>query len=165
MPPRDAGPAEREAHIPSLALLLNPRLWVSAAFAAIGLYAAMQHIGWQAAKAEFAQYRADAESLAADAKVRNAQEAARRTQNTQEVLDDLQTRNDALAARYASLRNAKPGSNRMPGDPAAPVQACSCPAGESDAATRCLAVLEAGDREIAKYKELWDLGFKNATPR
>lgn len=163
MPPRDAGPAEREAHIPSLALLLNPRLWVSVAFAAIGLYAAMQHIGWQAAKADFAQFRADTESLAADAKVRNAQEAARRTQNTQEALDDLQTRNDALAARYASLRNA--GGRQLPSDPAAPAKACSRPAGESDAAARCLAVLEAGDREIAKYKELWDLGFKNATHR
>ncbi len=149
--------------MPWLLLLKSPWTWVAIAFAALAGYAAVQHIGWQASKAEYAQFRADVESEAADAKVRNAQEAARHAQNATEVLSDLQTRHDALSARYASLR-ARSGGSPVPTVPGA---ACEPSPGtgspiQPDPAARCLAALQFGDEQLAKYAELWRLQKANA---
>ena len=117
-------------------------------------------------KAEFAQFRADVDRLASEAKVKNAQEAARQAQNAQEVLGDLQTRHDALSARYDRLR-ARPGSSpvsALPGAAPSPGPIASDPQ-QPDPDARCLAVMEAGDREIAKDVELWRLEQENSAAR
>lgn len=144
-------------------LLLDWRVWVAAAVAALVFYAASQHIGWQASKAEFAQFQANTEKLAAEAKARNAQEAAQQARNAQEALDDLQTRHTALSSRYASLR-PRPGGSGVPQAGAGPALAVPGAGGsvESDADARCLAALEWGDGELAKYAELWRLQEKDA---
>ena len=149
--------------MPWLSIALNKWTWVAIAFGILAFYAAVQHIGWQATKAEYATFQASVAKEAADAKVRNAQEAARHAQAAQEVLDDLQTRHAALGARYASLR-ARAGSGAVPALPGATGQPSACPrdAGEPDTLTRCLAAAEWGDRELAKYAELWKLWKVNA---
>ena len=149
--------------MPWLALLTNRWTWIAAAFAAVGVYAAVQHIGWSLTKAEYSTFQASVAKEAADAKVRNAQIATGQAQAVQEVLDDLQTRHAALGARYASLR-ARAGSGAMPALSGAPGQPSACPrdAGEPDTLTRCLAAAEWGDRELAKYAELWKLWKVNA---
>lgn len=152
-------------------IFLDLRVILAAALIATGIYAKIQSVRVDQIKAEYAQFRADVESEAAKAKVAAAQEAARQAQNAQEVLSDLQTRNAALNARYERLRRASAGSNPVPAVPitAPSPQACSC--GQPDAATgfvpegRCLAALEAGDREIAKYRELWELQIRNSANR
>lgn len=151
--------------MPWLLLLRSPWTYVAAVFIALSGYAAVQHIGWQASKAEFAQFQAATEKLAAEAKVRNAQEAAQQARNAQEALDDLQTRNAALSARYAILR-ARPGGSGVPQagtGPALPSPVAGSPV-ESDADARCMAALEWGDEELAKYAELWRLQEKNTAP-
>ncbi len=144
--------------MPWLLLLRSPWTYVAAAFGVLTFYAAVQHIGWQATKAEYAQFRADVESESAKAQVAAAQEVARHAQNAQEVLDDLQTRHAALGARYASLR-ASAGSRPVSAVPGAAPSPGACPgsAAESDALVRCLTAAEWGDRELAKYAELWKL--------
>ncbi len=146
-----------------LTLLTDLRVWLGAALIATAIYAKVQSVRVQQIQAEYAQFRADVESEAAAAKVRNAQEAVKQAQAAQEVLSDLQTRNAALRTRYDRLR-ASAGSS--------PVPAVSCPspgpgpvAGspvQPDPDARCLAVMEAGDRELAKYRSLWDLQLRNA---
>ena len=122
-------------------------------------------------KAAFAQFRADTERLGAEAKVKAAQEATRHALDAQEALDDLQTRYVALGARYAVLRsNLNSSSGRVPDLASAAPSLGACPgdAQKPDAAARRLAdlegrvvtLLEAGDRELAKYRELWDLTEK-----
>lgn len=155
--------------MPWATLLLDIRFWLAAALVATGLYAATQRLEKEHVKAEYAQFRADVESEAAKAKVAAAQEAARRSDNAQEVLSDLQNRFAALNARYRVLRSSA-GSGTVPAIPISPpgTQACSC--GQPDPAPRlvaesegrCLEVIEAGDRELAKYRELWLLQEKNA---
>ena len=153
--------------MPWLAIATNKWTWITIAFGALASYAAVQHIGWSLTKAEYATFQAAVAKEAADAKVRNAQIAAGHAQAAQEVLDDLQTRYAALNARYASLRqSASPGGSPVPAlsDPSATPG--PSPAGQPDTAARCvaetLAVLEIGDRELAKYRELWELGQRNA---
>jgi len=110
------------------------------------------------AKAELSQFRADVESEAAKAKVAAAQEGRRQALAAQEVLSDLQTRYVALNARYRVLRTSS-GSGPVPplsGPAPSPSPVAIGPV-ESDADARCLAVLEEGDRELAKYRELWGL--------
>lgn len=154
-----------------LALLTDLRFWLAAALVATGLYAAVQRLAKEQVKAEYAQFRADVESEAAAARVRAAQEAARHAQNAQETLDALQTRYDALNARYRVLRSSA-GSGPVPSLSSAAPSLAACPGSpdQPDPAARFLAevegrvaaVLEAGDRELAKYRELWELQEKNS---
>lgn len=147
-----------------LSLLLDMRVWLAAALIATGIYAKVQTVRMEQAKAEFAQFRADVESEAAKAKVAAAQEATRQAQAAQEVLSDLQTRNAALNASYERLRRTSASSWQVPTVPG-PAQSISPVAGspqESDADARCVAVLETADREIAKYRELWELQLRNS---
>ena len=154
--------------MPWLAIATNKWTWIAVAFGILTAYAATQHIGWQNTKAEYAQFRADTERLAAEAKVKNAQEAARHAQDAQEALDDLQTSYDALNARYASLRRSSPGRGGVPGLASAATSLSSCPVAQPDAASgrladleaRVVTILESGDREIAKYRQLWELEQK-----
>lgn len=149
-------------------LLLDIRVLLGIALIATGIYAKVQSLRVDQIKAEYAQFRADVESEAAKAKVAAAQEAARQAQAAQEVLSDLQTRNASLSARYERLRRDSAGSSPVPpvSSTATSVAACSC--GQPDTPTRfvpegrCLAALEAGDRELAKYRELWRLQEKNS---
>ena len=154
--------------MPWLLLLRSPWTYVGIAFAILGAYAAVQHIGWELEKADFAQFRSKTESLAADAKVRNAQEAARHAQDAQEALDDLQTRYVALGARYASLRSNRPSGGGVPDLASAAPSLGACPTAQPDAVagrlgdleSRVVTILEAGDKELAKYRELWELTEK-----
>jgi len=146
------------------ALLLDLRVILGIALVATGIYAKVQTVRMEQAKAEFAQFRADVESEAAKSKVAAAQEATRQAQAAQEVLSDLQTRNAALNARYERLRRSSAGSNPMPtlpGPATSPSPVAIGPV-ESDADARCVAVLETADREIAKYRELWELQLRNS---
>lgn len=152
-----------------LLILKSPLAWMGAALLAVSAYAAVQHtrLGW--CQANFAQFRADVQSEAAKAQVRNAEVALQQEQAAMEALDDLQTRNDALRARYDRLRkSASPGSGPVPADPGTAPAAGSGLTRQPDPAPRCvpegrvLAVLEAGDRELAKYRELWELAVRNA---
>ena len=153
-------------------LLLDLRVILGIALIATGVYAKIQTVRMEEAKAEYAQFRADVESEAAKAKVAAAQESTRRALAAQGVLDDLQTRYDALNARYRVLRSSA-GSGPVPALSAAAPSLSACPAVPNqpdpiagrldDLEGRFLAVLETGDREIAKYRELWDLQKKNAT--
>ena len=154
------------------ALLLDLRVILGAALIAMGIYAKIQTVRLDAAKAEFAQYKADVESEAAKAKVLAAREEARRAQNAQEVLDGLQARYTALNARYRRLQHATASSGPVPAlsDAAALFGTCPGDAGKPDPTagrlaeieSRITGILETGDREIAKYVELWRLQEKNS---
>jgi len=151
--------------------LLDYRIWLVAALAAVSLYAASQKIAKEHVQAELAQFRADVESEAAKAKVAAAQQEALQAKHSEEVVSDLQNRLDAANARYARLR-ASSGSSTVPALSTAAPSLSACPgnSGESDANARFLAqveerviaITEAGDREIAKYRELWELQQKNS---
>lgn len=151
-----------------LTLLMDIRAWLVATLIATGLYATVQHLEKEAVKTEFAQFRADTESEAAKAKVAAAQEASRQAQNAEGVISDLQTRYVALNARYRVLRD-NDGSGPVPALSTAAASLGSCPDG-GDAATRLLAeiesrvtaITETGDKEIAKYRELWELQLRNS---
>jgi hypothetical protein len=147
-----------------LTLLMDIRVWLGAALVATGIYAKVQTVRMEEAKAEYAQFRADVESEAAKAKVVAAQEATRQAQAAQEVLSDLQTRNDALSTRYERLRRDSARSSpvsAVPGTATSPSPVASSPV-ESDADARCVAVLEQADKELAKFRELWELQLRNA---
>ena len=153
-------------------LLLDLRVLLGIALAASVAYGAVQRLEKEQAKAELAQFRADVESEAAKSKVAAAQEAQRQAQAAQEVLSDLQIRYVALNARYDRLRRTPAGGGTVPALSSAAPSLGSCPDG-GDAAARLLAeiesrvtaVTEAGDREIAKYRELWELQLKNSALR
>lgn len=152
-------------------LLLSPWTWVAIAFAALGVFAAVQTGRLASEKAEFAQFRADTARLGAEAKVKAAQEAARQAQHAQEALDDLQIRNAALRSRYDRLR-AGAGGSGMPVLSSAAASLGSCPGQPSqpDPVARFLErieagaipILKAGDTEIGKLVELYGLDMKNA---
>ena len=147
-----------------LSLLMDMRVWLGAALIAVGIYAKVQNLEKQQAQATLDQFRADVESEAAKSKVAAAQEAARQSQAAQEVLGDLQTRYAALNARYRGLRDHPAGSGIVPAVPEA-TTGTSPIAGSSevaDADARCLAVLETADREIVKYRALWELQLRNS---
>ena len=153
--------------MPWLLILRSPWTYAAAALVAMGAYAAVQHIGWKLEKANFAQFRAQVASEAAEAEARNAHVALQQELNTQEAIDDLQTRYAALNARYASLRqSASPSGSPVPALPGPSATPSPGPTGQPDAAARCVAdaqaVLELGDRELAKYRELWELERKQA---
>ncbi len=149
--------------------LLDLRVLLGAALIATGIYAKIQTVRLDQEKANSAQFRADVESEAAKSKVAAAQEAARQAQAAQEVLSDLQVRYVALSARYQRVRNAGPGTVSVPSLSSAAASLGSCPDGGDAAArlmaeveSRVTAILEAGDREIVKYRELWELQLRNA---
>ena len=149
--------------MPWLSLALNKWSWISIAFGILTAYAAVQHIGWQATKAEYATFQASVAKEAADAKVAAARQEALHAINAQEAIDALQTRNVALGARYERLRanpprcpvSAVPGSAEQPG----PVAGSTV---EPDPLTRCLRAVEWGDKELAKYAGLWNDWKANA---
>ena len=149
--------------MPWLLLLKSPWTWGAVAFAAISGYAAVQHIGWQATKAEYVTFQATVAKEAADAKVAAARQEALQATNAQEAIDALSTRNAALSRAYASLR-ARPGSSgvpKVPGTTAVAIAIAGSP-GQPDPAAGCLEALEWGDRELSKYAELWRLQQANA---
>ena len=144
------------------ALLLDLRVLLGIALVATGVYAKVQTVRMEEARAEYAQFRADVESEAAKARVKNAQEQARMAQNATEALSDLQVRHDTIAARYERLR--KSGGGSMPPCPSAtgsPGPVAGGPV-EPDPIARCLGILEKGDRELAKFRDLWLLDRANA---
>lgn len=150
-------------------LLANWRLVALAVLIAIpSTYAAVMKMRFEHVSAEYAQHRAQVAAVAAEAEVRNAHAALEHEKNAREVLDDLQTRLDAVSARYERLRKPTGGSSgSVPATTgAAPALGAGLSSGQPDAVARCVAdaqeVLELGDREIAKYRELWELGVKNA---
>ena len=156
-------------------LLLDLRVLLGIALIATGGYAAVQRLQKEQCRAEFAQFRADVESEAAKAKVKAAEEAARHAQNAQGALDGLQIRLNAISAANERLRRTQASSHPMPAlSSAAPsLGSCAGDAGKPDPAIglldeiegRILAVLTEGDKELAKYVELWRLQEANAAKR
>lgn len=153
-----------------LLLLRSPWTYAAAAMLSLGAYAAVQHLGWKLEKANFAQFRAEVVAISAENEARTAQQASEHERNAREAIDDLQTRYDALGARYDRLR--RPAAGNSPSLPTTTDPADALGAGlngQPDPATGCLAqalsILELGDREIAKYRELWELEVRNAKPR
>lgn len=119
-------------------------------------------------KAEHAEFVANTEKVAAEAQAKNALERARIEANSTEAVSDLQTRLDALNARYDRLR-ADSGSGGVPNLASAASRISSCPDGRDALARRLgeieaalTGVLESGDKELNKYRELWELQQKNA---
>ena len=148
--------------------LLDLRVILGIALVATGVYAKVQTVRMEQAKAELAQFRADVETEAAKSRVAAAQEVARQAQNATEVLSDLQTRHSLLRARYAALRvrDAGPSTLHLPSLPG-PAPGPSPVSGGDEVANadaRCVAALEWGDKELAKFRELWDLWGRNAAP-
>jgi uncharacterized protein YukE len=138
----------------------------------LGAWGGLQSLRLRECKAEFAQFRADTERLGNEAKVRAAQELAQHAQHAQEALDDLSSRNAALSASYERLRTFNSAGRRVPRLPDAAPSLSTCPGKpeQPDAVAgflaalegRVTAILEAGDREIGKYVELWKLEQANA---
>lgn len=156
-----------------LTLLGSARAWVGLGFVVLAGYGALQHVRLKSCQAEFAQFRSDTESLGAAAKVAAARQEALQAKHAQEAISDLQARYDALSARYSRLRSRpSAGSGGVPALSSAAPTVSTCPGsdGKSDAAARLLgevesrvtAILEVGDRELAKYRSLWELERKNA---
>ena len=145
-------------------LLLDLRVLLAGALIATGLYAAVQRVEKEHVQAEFAQFKADVESEAAKAKVAAARTEALQATHAQEALDGLQTRLDAVSVAYKRLQHASPGSSTVSSIPSAPEVTVSIPGSppESDTLARCISTLEWGDKELAKYAELWRLQEKNA---
>ena len=149
--------------MPFLALLTNKWTYVIAAFALCCAALAVQTTRLKWVQAEYATSQASVAKEAADAKVAAARQEALHAINAQEAIDALQTRHDALSARYAVLR-ARPAGGTVPALPGAPASPGPSPgsAEVSDATTRCLAALEWGDGQLAKFAELWRLQQANA---
>jgi len=135
---------------------------------------AVQELRVRWIKSEFVTYRAEIERQIAENKVRNAQEVARQALNQKEALDALQGRFNALNARYKRLRDSASPSGVPALSSAAPVlSACPGDVGKPDSLagrleqmeSAVLGILEKGDREIAKYVELWRLQKRNADGR
>jgi hypothetical protein len=135
--------------------------------AAVGI----QELRVRSVKSDFATYKSAIEKQVAANKLEAAQEASRMAHNATKALDELQVRLTDLSARYKRLRD----SRSTPPVPALSDAASlfgSCPGNPSqpDTASRRLGeveaeiagVLETGDREIAKYVELWKLQQRNA---
>jgi uncharacterized protein YukE len=161
--------------MPWLLILRSPWTWVGLAMLGLGAWGGLQSLRLRECKAEFAQFRADTERLGAEAKVRAAQELAQHAQHAQEALDDLSSRNAALSASYERLRTLNSTGRRMPRLPDAAPSLSACP-GKPDQPEpvagflaqvegRVTSILEAGDREIAKYVELWKLEQRNSAQR
>lgn len=148
--------------MPWLLLLKSPWTYVAIAFGLLGAYAASQHILYLNCRANFAQFEADTQSLAAQAKVKNALQAAQQARNAQEALDDLQTRLNRTSTLYASLR-ARSGSSGVPQAGTAPAITSPGPlsAPKPDPDPGCVAAFEWADIQLARYAELWRLGEKN----
>lgn len=149
-------------------LLANWRAVLTAALIILPCaYAAVMKVRFENTRAEYATYRAQVAAVAAEAEIRNAQTAVEHEKNAREAIDDLQTRNDAISARYERLRQstAVRGGSVSAAPGAAPAPSPDA-AGQPDAVARCVAdaqaVLKLGDMELAKFKELWELGEKNA---
>lgn len=151
-------------------LLLNWRTYVAVAFLLLGAYAGCQHIELEHTRSQFVEFRADTERVAAEAKVKNAQEQVRLQQNAAEALDALQSRFNQLDTKYRSLR-AGTGSGTVPAlSTAAPIIG-TCPRNTEQPNTfarrldqveiAILGILEVGDKELAKYVELWNLEKEN----
>lgn len=149
-------------------LLANWKLFLfGVMLAAIGV----QELRVRWIKSDFEAYRVEIERQVAQNRLQNAQEQARIERNGKEALDALQTRYAALNARYRVLRKSS-SAPRVPSAVEALGIAQSCP-GEPDKPNPAVGqverlergveeILEFGDREIAKYVELWKLQQENA---
>lgn len=154
-------------------LLLDWRVWAGASFVALGLYAAVQRLEKERAEVALEQFKAVTEREAAAAKVAAARQEALQAMHAQEVLDGLQTRYAALDARYKRLR-ADADSRPVPtlSDAAAILGPCPfdiskpnpAPGFLAEIEGRVTSVLEEGDRELAKYRQLWELQLRNSAP-
>ena len=154
-----------------LLLLRSPWTYAAIAMLGLGAYAAVQHVGWELEKAAFAQFRAETLEISAQNTARNAQEVARHAQDAQTSIEELQASYAALRVRYDLVRsNSNPSGGRVPDLASAATSLGACPgdAQKHDSAVRRLAnlegrvveILRAGDTEIAKHRELWELGQK-----
>jgi hypothetical protein len=150
-------------------LLANWRLVLVAALAVAVL---IEEIRIRSIKADFSAYKVEIERQVAQNRLKNALEQARIERNGKEALDALTNRYAALNARYRVLRQSS-SAPRVPSAVEALGIVQSCP-GKPDQPNPAVGqverlergveeILEFGDREIAKYVELWKLQNQNAT--
>lgn len=99
------------------ALLLDYRAWLVAAIAGLAIYAAVQRLEKEQAKAEFAKFRADVQSEAAKAKVKAAQREAADLEKKRKSDDENKRTHDSDAAIIAQLRRDNSSSSRLPEAP------------------------------------------------
>jgi hypothetical protein len=103
------------------------------------------------------------EAIANKARVAGLNEQIRRQQNATEALNGLEVRLHILDAKYRGLRaNTSGGGVPSVSSAAGSPGPVTVDTRESDADARCVAVLETADRELAKYRELWELQQKNS---
>jgi hypothetical protein len=121
-------------------------------------------------KSEHQAYKAEIERQVAENRAKAAEEASRMAHNATKALNDLQARLDAVRRSYRVLRDSR-GTPAVPSLSESTGIAQSCP-GEPDKPNPAVgrlaeaergieAILELGDREIAKYVELWKLQVEN----
>lgn len=147
--------------------------WRLVLIAGLALSVAVQEARVRWIKSEFQAYRLEIERQVAENKAEAALEAARMAHNARKAVDDLQTRLDSLRRSYRVLRDSRSAPavpslaestgvlESCPGEPDKPNPAV----GRLEQAERGIeAILEAGDREIAKYVELWRLNQANVKP-
>lgn len=151
-----------------LALLSYWKLWlVLALLAAVGI----QELRVRSVQSQFGAYRTQIEKQVAENKTKAALETARMAHNQTKALDALQVRLTAAESRYKRLRDSRSTpavpslatvtgiAETCPGEPDKPNPAV----GQMERIERGIeAILELGDREIAKYVELYKLQQENA---
>lgn len=116
----------------------------------------------------FHDFRVAQEALGKAQELENARIAAQRAKSTQEALDAKDKAISDLSRRYAAARmRNNPGPGSVPTLSAAAPLIGSCPDNAllarrlADLEGRILALLEAGDIEIAKQKALWEWATKS----
>lgn len=145
--------------------------WRVVLFAALLAAVGIQELRVRSVKAEFLAYQTAIEKQVAENKTKAALETARMAHNAQKAVDDLTTRLTSLDRAYRVLRDRR-STKPVPSLAESTGIAQTCP-GEPDKPNPAVgrlesleagieSILEAGDREIAKYIELWELQKRNA---
>jgi hypothetical protein len=134
------------------------------------LVAAVGYLNWrlESCKKGAEEYRISVEALGKAQEMETARIIKEREKAAQEAQNALQTRLTDLASKYAAARRQlrdKPGPESVPTLASAAPVLCPGPDAElagrlADLEGRILALTEAGDRELAKYRQLWEWASK-----
>ena len=99
-------------------LLLDLRVLLGVALIAVGIYAKVQSVRVQQIQAEYAQFRADVESEAAKAQVRNARREVEYLEKRGRADAENKRTTDLLRVTLKRMRDANASSSRLPEAPA-----------------------------------------------
>ena len=101
-----------------MGVLLDLRVLLGIALIATGVYAKIQTVRMEEAKAELAQFRADVESEAAKAKVANAKREVEDLEKKGRADAENRRTSDLLRVTLGKLRDANSSRSRLPEAPA-----------------------------------------------